>query len=79
VAEARPKVTLESLRDALEGLLNQVDKVIDMHIELIRVTDLHRVAKACEKNVSTLVEAYLYVQRCILNLEKKLKASPFLT
>jgi len=79
VAEARPRVTLESLREVLLSLLDQVDKVIDMHIELIRITDLHRVAKACEKNVSTLVETYLYVQRCILNLEKKLKASPFLT
>ena len=79
MAEARPRVTLETLREALLSLLDQVDKVIDMHIELIRITDLHRVAKACEKNVSTLVEAYLYVQRCVLNLEKKLKAASPLT
>ena len=68
------KPTLMELGEGLRALRGKVEESINLHIEMIKATDIAEVAKVCERNVGILIEAYLYVERCIQNLEKRLKA-----
>lgn len=66
--------SLDELKQSLQRIAEEISSIIDRHVELAKRTDIKQVSKACIKNVSYLVEGMLYVNRALLNLEKKLKA-----